>query len=449
MNHLKYQGLTGKVVVPSDLHYERARQEWNEAINKYPCAIVYCFDLQDVANAILWAERYGIELRIRSGGHHYEGYSTGTDKLVIDTTFMNKVKVNCEDDIVEVQAGIRLMNLYETLYRCGYTFPGGTCPTVAISGLVLGGGIGLSARYLGLTADSLVEVKMIDAKGDLLTASNCHNSNLFWALRGAGGGNFGVVTSYKFHVSKVNKITLIQLEWHNNKPARLEFLKVWQEWLKNLDRRITAFGGIYKQGAWTNAFFYGRPEEAEQVLGPLLNIPGITLRNIEYVDFIDAVKEIGRHYPDGEAFKSGGRFVGQRLSQNELENLINIIDNAPTDASSFISVYSLGGAIKDIHADCTAFFYRQANYIMGISSTWKTEEEARIHTQWVATGFRYIYTISVGSYINFPYSDLPNYLKDYYGENVQRIQYVKQQYDPHNVFTFPQSIKNFSDGSGR
>ena len=190
-------------------------------------------------------------------------------------------------------------------------------------------------------------------------------------------------------------------------------------------------------------FFFGRPEEAEQVLGPLLKIPGITLRNIEYVDFIDAVKEIGRHYPDGEAFKSGGRFVQQSLTQDKLENLINIIDNAPTDTSSFISVYSLGGAIKDIQSDCTAFFYRQANYIMGISSTWKIKDEARSHTQWVATGYKYIYNVSVGSFINFPYSELPNYMKAYYGENALRLQYVKQRYDPHNVFSFPQSIKNF------
>lgn len=440
---MKYKGLTGNIVVPGDFQYERARQEWNEAVNKYPCAIVYCFNLCDVSNAILWSKRYGVKLRIRSGGHHYEGYSTGTDNLVIDTTFMNSIQVNCDDDMVEVQAGTRLINLYETLSKCGYTFPGGTCPTVAISGLVLGGGIGLSARYLGLAADSLVEAEMIDARGNRLTVSNCRHSNLFWALRGAGGGNFGVVTSYKFHLSKVAKITLIQLEWHNNRPARLEFLKVWQEWLKNLDRRITAFGGIYKQGAWTNAFFYGRPAEAEEILRPLLNIPGITLRNIEYVDFFDAVKEIGKHYPDGEAFKSGGRFVQRRLSQEQLEKLINIMDNAPTDAASFISVYSLGGAVKDINIDHTAFFYRHADYIMGVSSTWKTEEEARVHTQWVATGYRYIYTFSEGSFINFPYSDVPNYMQAYYGKHIQRLECVKQRYDPHNVFTFPQSIKNF------
>lgn len=438
---MRYTGLTGQVILPGNFLYPKARQVWNEAINKYPCIIVYCFDVCDIVNAVEWSKKHGVKLRIRSGGHNYEGYSIGNDVLVIDTSFMNNIRVNCEDNTVEVQAGTRLMKLYETLSRYGYTFPGGTCPTVAISGLVLGGGIGLSARYLGLTADSLAAAEMIDARGNGLIADNCHNESLFWALRGGGGGNFGVVTSYKFNLCKVDKITLIQLEWHNNKPARLEFLQVWQEWLRGLDCRATAFGGIYKQGAWVNSFFYGRPEEAEQVFEPLLNIPGITFKNIEYVEFIEAVRQIASGYPDREAFKSTGRFVQRCFSQAELANLITIIDNAPTDASSYISVYSLGGAIKEVDDDETAFFYRRADYIMGISSTWKTKEEAPAHKQWVEKGFRYIYTLTVGSFVNFPYNELPDYQEAYYGENVRKLECVKKKYDPHNVFTFPQSIK--------
>lgn len=440
MNSLNYQGLTGRVVLPGDCEYECARQEYNKAINKYPCAIVYCYDPCDVAHAIQWSEKYGIELRIRSGRHNYEGYSTGNDKLVLDTTCMSDIKVNCANNTVEVQAGTRLMHLYETLYKYGYTFPGGTCPTVAISGLVLGGGIGLSARYLGLTADSLLEAQMVDAGGNCLTANPCCNSDLFWALRGAGGGNFGVATSYKFHIRQVNKITLIQLEWRNNKPARFEFLQTWQEWLRNLDRRISAFGRIYKWGPLVNAFFYGPPEEAEQVLGPLLEIAGITFKNIEYVDFIEAVKTVGSIYSTREAFKATGRFIQHQLDQRELETLIAIIDKSPAAANSFIGLYSLGGAVREIDTDCTAFFYRQADYIMGISSSWEEEQEAPAHKAWVAAGFSYIYTISVGSFVNFPYNELPNYNWAYYGEHLRKLQCIKQKYDPHNVFSFPQSI---------
>lgn len=248
---MEYDGLTGKVITPSDPEYPKARQEYNKLINDYPAAIVYCYETQDVTNAVRWARRNCVPLRIRSGGHNYEGYSVGNDVLVIDTTLMNAVKVNEANDTVKVQAGTRLIDLYHILYKHGYAFPGGTCPTVAVSGLVLGGGIGLSMRYLGLTCDSLIEAKMVDAEGNLLTASRQEHPDLFWALRGAGGGNFGVVTSYKFNLKKrVNKITLIQLRWDENKAARFQFLFTWQKWLRNLDRRISAFGGIYKLGAW-------------------------------------------------------------------------------------------------------------------------------------------------------------------------------------------------------
>ena len=439
MNILDCQGLTGKVILPCDIEYNRARQEYNEAINKCPLAICYCRNVQDIINALLWSERQGIQVRIRSGGHHYEGYSVGTDKLVIDTSFMNGIKVNSEDDTVEVQSGTRLMHLYKTLYNSGYAFPGGTCPTVGISGLVLGGGIGLSTRYLGLTADSLIEAQMVDANGNLLTANNCHNEKLFWALRGAGGGNFGVMTSYKFHLKKINKITLIQLKW-GNKSARLEFLRVWQEWLRNLDPRISVFGRIYKPGPWLFGFFYGYPEEAKQILEPFLSIPGINFQNIEYVDFIDAVKIIGEIYPKREAFKATGRFIERQLSHCELERIVDIIEVAPTEDNSFIGLYSLGGAVRAMKTDSTAFFYRQANYIMGISSSWESEAAAPVVKEWVASGFTYIYTLSVGSYVNFPYNNLPSYECAYYGGHLRELRCIKKEYDPHNVFEFPQSI---------
>ncbi|MFZ5967393.1 MAG: FAD-binding oxidoreductase [Bacillota bacterium] len=439
-----FEGLTGKVIRPFDPGYEKARQEYNRAINEYPIAIVYCRDNEDVANAIRWSRKNRIEPRIRSGGHNYEGYSTGTGKLVIDTTLMSKVEVDTTKDIVKVQAGTRLRKLYEVLYEHGYAFPGGTCPTVAISGLVLGGGIGLSARYLGLTTDSLIEAEMVDAEGNVLIANKRCNPDLFWALRGAGGGNFGVVTWYKFRLKKkVDQITLIQLRWDKNKPARFRFLSVWQEWLKNLDRRISAFGGIYNQGAFLNAFFYGEPEEAEIILKPILDIPDITFERIEYVDFIDAVNAVGEIYPKSEKFKDTGRFVYKDLSQDELCTIISILDEAPTEDNSYFKVYSLGGAVKAVAVDKTAFFYRQANYIMAVSSTWEEDAEAPIHKEWVAKGFDYIKHLTTGSYVNFPYSKLRDYERAYYGEYVERLRSIKEEYDPCNVFNFPQSIRPY------
>ena len=438
---MEYNGLTGKVITPNDPGYQKARQEYNKAVNDYPAAIVYCYDNEDVINAVRWARRNHVTLRIRSGGHNYEGYSVGMGVLVIDTSFMNTVKVNISNDTVKVQAGTRLMDLYRILYMYGYTFPGGTCPTVAISGLTLGGGIGLSMRYLGLTCDSLIEAKMVDAGGNLLTASKRENPDLFWALRGAGGGNFGVVTSYKFKLKKVSKITLIQLRWDKNKAARFKFLSVWQDWLKNLDRRASAFGGIYKLGAWINCFFYGGVDEARIIMRPFLSIPGLTLRKIEYVDFIQAVDAIAATYGGRIAFESPGRFVYKDFSGDGLKDLVGIVNEAPSNNASTIRVYSLGGAVKDVDSKKTAFYYRGAGYIMAISSEWENPEETAINEAWVERGFEYIKNRTKGSYVNFPYNNLKNYELQYYGGNIGRLQKVKVRYDPENVFSFPQSIR--------
>jgi len=440
---LEHKGLTGKVIWPYDPEYEQARQEYNRAINAYPIAIVYCYNKQDVANAIRWSEKHQVRLRIRSGGHNYDGYSTGTGKLVIDTTLMNDIDVDTINDVVKVQAGTRLRKLYEILYEHGYAFPGGTCPTVAISGLVLGGGIGLSTRYLGLTLDSLLEVEMVDAKGNIIVANQQCYPDLFWALRGAGGGNYGVVTSFTFQLKKkVDKITLFQLKWNNNRPARLIFLSVWQEWLEDLDRRMSAFGRVYKQGAYLFGFFYGKPAEASKILEPFLSIPGITFENIEYVDFIEAVNTIANTYPKSEKFTDTGRFMYKHLCEDELRKLINILDHAPTDYNSFIKIYSLGGAVSDVIKSKTAFYYRKAKYIMAISSDWEENDEAPINEAWVAEGFEYIKKLTFGSYVNFPYSKLKDYEMAYYGQYVEVLQSIKSKYDPCNVFSFPQSIKS-------
>ena len=439
---MKNEGLTGKAIWPYDPEYEQARLDYNRAINQYPIVIVYCYNNRDVANAILWSLRNQIKIRIRSGGHNYDGFSNGTGKIVIDTTRMDKVEIDLTNDIVKVQAGTRLGKLYELLYEQGYAFAGGTCPTVAISGLALGGGIGLSTRYLGLTMDSLIEAEMVDANGDILIANPNCNRDLFWALRGAGGGNFGVVTSFTFKLQKkVDKITLFQLEWNNNKPARLKFLSVWQTWLVNLERRMSAFGRVYKQGATLFGFFYGKPDEAKRILEPMLRIPGLTLKEIVYVDFIEAINIIGSKYPKSEKFDDTGRFMYQFLSEKELCNIIRILDKAPSDYNSFIKVYSLGGAVNDIHKRKTAFFYRHANYIMAISSTWHQPYEELINKCWVARGFKYIKKLTFGSYVNFPFKRLKNYESAYYGNYVRILKKIKDKYDPCNVFSFPQSIK--------
>lgn len=436
---MNFNELTGKVILPTDKEYATLRLLYNRRIKKFPLAIVYCYNAKDVSNAIKWCRRNHVGLRIRTGGHNYEGYSTANGILLIDTTFMSNIAIDTEKDTVRIQAGARLGSIYAELAKQGYAFNGGTCPTVGISGLVLGGGIGLSCRNFGLVADNLLELQIVNAKGILITANEHLNSRLFWACRGAGGGNFGVVVSYTFKIRKVDKITVIQLRW--DKSSRAEFFDLWQCWLKTADRRISCFAGFNKEGIYLNGFYYGSKTEAEEILKEFLLLPGLLeSSSIEYVPFIDAVRAIGAFYGPPNRFKATGRFVYKAFSSSNIEKLIQYVDNSPGEVECFIRLYTLGGAIERLPNDYTSFYYRDAKYIIGITADWEKDDDSTLFENWVAEVFQYVHSLTTGSYVNFPYAELKNYGYEYYGDNYPCLRMIKEIYDKDNIFQFPQSI---------
>ncbi len=448
-NAISLSGLTGEVVAPNDEAYNEARQEWNKAIQKYPLAIVYCRNKSDVRNAVLWSRKNEVSLRIRSGGHNYEGYSTGNGVLVIDLSQMNALKIDRDANLLYVEGGTRLGELYRFVASKGYPFPGGTCPTVGVSGYALGGGWGLSCRLFGLGCDSLTEIELVDYRGNILKANQEQNTDLFWACRGAGGGNFGVVVSMIFRLPpKTDMVTLVGIDYPNaDQWMQVRFLNTWQYWLKEAPEEITLVARLYNSGnegyeLYADGIFYGTPDEARKIMKPFTCLGGARLK-LEYMTFIEAVTRIGEVYPDSEKFNSASRFVSRDFSSEEIMNLVGLVTQAPPGSVlAGISLYALGGRVKDIDPRDTAFFYRDARYIMWIQSTWEIDRYAEVNAWWVEDGFRYIKRLTEGSYVNFPYSGLRDYLFSYYGYNVDRLREVKKQYDPENVFRFPQSIKS-------
>ena len=178
MINFDYRGLTGEIVTKEDFKYEEERKAWNRAIEKYPSVIVYCKTEEDIINAIKFARINSLSVRVRSGRHHYEGYSTGNDLLVIDVSKMNKIYIDEEKAIVKIQAGTRNREIYEATGKKGYPFPGGGCPTVGAVGFALGGGWGYSARLLGLGCDRVVEIELVDSDGNLLVCNKDINEDL-------------------------------------------------------------------------------------------------------------------------------------------------------------------------------------------------------------------------------------------------------------------------------
>jgi FAD/FMN-containing dehydrogenase len=454
------QNIKGEVVLPWDEGYGDARQEWNRRIQKFPRAIVYCEDKKDVSRCIEFARMRGVPLRVRGGGHHYEGYSIANGALVIDLSRMNAVSL--EDGIVRAQGGATNAALYNAIAPTGDAFPGGACPTACLSGFTLGGGWGPSCRLLGLGCDSLAGVDLIDASGRSVSANSHCNQDLFWALRGGGGGNLGVVTglTYRLPGIRPEAVTLVELYWPGADAfAQALFWATWQRWLESADERVTlqasichAANAIPKSSAfqepggegfavYSRGIFFGPPEEAKQAVTMLAELPG---GQAAYTPgtFSETMQRIGGDCPQYEKFKSAGRYVTRPFSPEQIARMVDTL-REPPEGSVFTaySLYALGGAVARRKPNETAFFFRDARYIAGIESVWEQDEAGEANIAWVNRSFPYLAGLTAGSYVCFPYSNLKDYMQAYYGGNANRLRRVKHLYDPCNVFCFQQSIR--------
>lgn len=441
-------GLTGRIILPFDPVYPEARQGFNEAVQRYPLVIVYCRDKWDVSNAVKWSRRHRISIRIRNGGHNYEGYSNGDCTLIIDLSEMTHMDLDEFENRLYVQGGVTNKLVYEFVSSKGYPFPGGTCPTVGVGGYVMGGGWGLSCRFLGLGCDSLEEIELVNFEGMIKKASPKCNPDLFWACRGAGGGNFGVIVSMKLKLpSRVRKVTLIEIDYlHVLEEEQELFLQTWQEWLKSADDRCTLISRIYNSprdglAMLVRGIFYGDPCEAQRSIRDFLFLDKAEY-NIEYLTFLEAVTIIGSGYPSGEKFQAVSRFVLRDFNCEEISEVVGLIQR-PSEGSVFsgVSMYALGGRVSEVDSDHTAFFYRKAKYIIWLETIWENNEFEEANRNWIKQRFPYLESITIGSYVNFPYRGLPDYLEEYYGDHVQELRNIKKEYDPFNIFSFPQGIE--------
>lgn len=445
MNPCSFDGLTGRVITKDSPFYNEARQVYNRAIECFPIAIVYCQNQGDISNAVIWARAKNIPFRIRNGGHNYEGFSTGNHVLVIDVSEMNLIILEEESKLVTIEGGVNNQELYKFLADKGYPFPGGTCPSVGVCGYSSGGGWGLSCRRFGLGCDSLLSLSLIDYNGECITASKEENPELFWACRGGGGGNFGVIISMTFKLPpKTSKVTLIEIKYPQaNHEKQALFLLTWQDWLLDADKRITLVSRIYNSieeglAILSRGIYYGPPESALSIISPLLQL-GEVKYTLKYLTFLEAVTRIGEFYPPSETFLSASSFAVRDLTDCEGYRVANLINDLPKGSVyTGLSLYALGGKVSEIEQDETAFYYRHAKYIIWLETIF--ENRKRDNAAWLKEKYCYLSSVTKGSYVNFPYDCLSCYKDAYYSSHICRLKKVKEAYDPCNVFSFPQSI---------
>ncbi len=249
-------------------------------------------------------------------------------------------------------------------------------------------------------------------------------------------------------LDKIENGTLVSIEYKNTtKEEMISIFDMVQKNLKKLDRRLNIKIAFYNSkkkgiGALVTGIFYGSKEEAEEVLAPFKNLSKNISINLKYMSVFDINKKIQDDHPDYEKYKSTGRFIDREYNKDEIRTILDILDEVAEGSEyTALTLYGLGGAVKDKAKDETAFYYRDADFILGMQSVWEDSEYANENKKWIVDKFKIIKEMTIGSFIAFPIAELESYETEYYGENILRLREIKKKYDPNNIFKFEQSIK--------
>jgi FAD/FMN-containing dehydrogenase len=461
--------LTGQLVVPGDAAYPNSALLYNEVFSPQPAAIAYCATAADVQRCVAYARDHGIALAARSGGHSYAGYSS-CPGLVIDVSSLNTVAVQSGSRFATIGAGAQLVDIYSQLGSSGVLLPGGSCPTVGIAGLALGGGIGVFGRAYGMTCDNIASLSIVTADGSLRQCSPSNHSDLYWASRGGGGGNFGIATSFTFTVHPIPSVTLFTLAWPWAEAATV--LDAWMRWIPSTPKELwsncqlasngTASGGVLK----VTGVFAGSTGACASALAPLLSAVGAapTDRFVGPENYLQAMLiEAGCEGLTVGQCHLQSRNAGGTLSRSAYTAKSTFIDGAlPTAGTSAmiaavealsgevpgvgggIVFDSYGGVINELAPEDTAFVHRGAIACAQYSVTYRSASPSpavvAAARKWLDKTQSSFAPYAKGAYQNYIDPTLPDWAEAYYGTNLPRLRKVKGVYDADDVFHFAQSI---------
>lgn len=459
--------LKGKVLIPGEAGFAAASLTFHRRFDAVqPRAIAQCADATDVQAVVTWARKYAVPVRIRSGGHGYAGYAIDPKALTLDVRALNSVELDVTAKSIRVGAGAEIVDVQAKLWPIGLALATGSCPTVGVAGLALGGGYGLISRQYGLTCDALTSLDIVLANGAKITADASQNADLFWACRGAGGGQFGVVTSLTFAVAAAKEATTFYVQWPWASASNV--LDAWQNWAPTAADGLTAtchiFGGG-KAGAEPTisigGAFLGNPPDLQPLLDQLQKSVGVKPSDQyqesgsyakmapQFVDCDGVVAHCQLVGTDPQAQVPRGNYLAksdyfaQGLPKPAIALILQAMElRAKTTQVAGLLFDPYGGAVAKVALGGTAFFHRKMLFscqylsfsnskgVLPQADTWLTElyDSLRIY-------------VSGQTYQNYADADLANWQQEYYGSNYPKLQVIKQKYDPEGFFEFPQAIK--------
>jgi FAD/FMN-containing dehydrogenase len=455
---------THELSLPGEPSYRKAHELFNPRFDRFkPAGIAYCAGHADVSACLSFATKFSLPVRARAGGHSYAGWSSVTGGLIIDVSRISSF--TAASGTVTVGAGLDLISLYGRLAALGLAVPGGSCPTVGLAGLTLGGGVGVLSRQYGLTCDNLKSLRIVTADGSVLTCDSTHNSDLFWACQGGGGGNFGVATSFTFVTHPLRELVRFFLQWPWSRAASV--VAAWQSWAPPAPQALwsnmhlsAAFGGSPQISV--GGTYVGSLAGAHRLLNHLYSIVGSppSVAIAESQSFLEVMLiEAGcsptttvmscKSQAQRVPFFAKSDFFTSKLSAAGIAALLGGIERLSGIAGAgggagSIAFDAFGGAVNKVPANATAFVHRDALWLAQYYTSWTFPGSASgvaRQQEWLRSFYADLHPHASGqAYQNYVDPDLTDWRQEYYGANYPRLQAVKAKYDPSGLFRFPQGI---------
>ena len=446
--------IQGKIVYPWSPGYDLDKMEMNDIFPANPLLIIYVASNQDIRLCLEFANRYKLITAIRSGRHSLADYSV-CDGMVIDISGMKSVYVDRVNETVWVQAGITFADLYPALEFYGMHLPGGGCPTVSVAGYMQGGGYSLTSRNFGIHSDCVLEFTVILADGRLVVANPNQNSDLFWAVRGGTGGNFGVLISIKYKIFPLGLIWGLQISWDfetDNTNAAQALYAIQEKYLTgfqypNLGIETLVFTDIATDNHKKVVFaagFIGTEAALDAAVAPLMAISGATVvlkKQGKYSEVNNWVLEGIPDVPADVKFYGRSAYISRSLSVEDYDNILCFFKTAP-NSYAMLDLEGYGGVINQYPVEKSAFIHRNVTMdcycLLFFDKASNDQEKNRV---WLISFYEFMLQYTNGhSYQNYPNRDQTGFQWAYWGPYYNQLVTIKEKYDPNNFFHYQQSI---------
>ncbi len=438
--------LTGDLLLPGDEGYHEARKIWNGMIDKQPALIVRCKSSADVIAAVDLAMNHNLLLSVKGGGHNISGNAVCDGGIMVDLSLMKAVKVDPERQIADVETGATWEDFDAASQKHGLATTGGVVSSTGVAGLTLGGGVGWLVRKHGLTCDNLIEADIVTADGTLLKTSTNENPELFWGIRG-GGGNFGIVTSMKFRLHKVDTVLGGMIIHPRDKAT--EVMKFYREFVKTAPEELTLYMGLLTSpdGIPVVALigcYAGDLQKGEAVLKPLREFGSPIVDLMGPMPYTQMQSLLNPAAPHGNRYYWKANFL-EDLYDDVIDAIVYYAPSVPSPFSAILLEY-YGGASNREPEGGAAYPHRLSLFDLVIMSNWTDKEEDEKNKSWTRNFWEAIQPYSSHRvYVNVLGVEGEERVKEAYGKSYPRLAALKRKYDPNNLFRLNQNIKPAED----